>query len=149
MSQCSVVVLPGDLPPLRADWTHLLIRSGFHVVDVDLPIADPAPLSVRACAAVHAASPPGPLIVVAPPASTGILPAVALAQRRAHRAVVTYLLIDPVDDPTGQDWPDAPVIALDSGAMPELAHHARLRGWEQATVGTPDDLVAVVEEIAP
>lgn len=149
MSQCSVVVLPGDLPPQRIEWTSLLIRSGFHVIDVDLPLADPAPLSVRACAAVHAASPPGPLVIVAPPASSGILSSVGLAQRRAHRAVTAYLLIDPVDDPTGQDWPDAPVIALDSGALPDLAHHARLRGWSQASVRTPDDLVAVVEEVAP
>ena len=35
MPQCSVVVLPGDLPPQRTDWTHRLIRAGFHVVDVD------------------------------------------------------------------------------------------------------------------
>lgn len=149
MPQCSVVVLPGDLTPQRSHWTDRLIRAGFHVIDADLPLADPAPLSVRACAAVHAASPPGPIIVVAPPASSGILASVGLAQRRAHRGVAAYLLIDPVDDPTGQDWPDAPVVALDSGTVPDLAHHARLRGWEQVPLQGPDDLLAAIEDVTP
>ena len=149
MPECSVIVLPGDVPPERAQWVRHLIRTGLHVVDIDLSIADPAPLSARACAAIHAASPPGPVVVVAPPASSGILAAVGLAQRRAHRAVAAYLLIDPVEDPTGQDWPDAPVTALDSGALPDLAHHSRLRGWAQVPGHGPDDLVAVIEEVAP
>ena len=147
MPQCSVVVLPGELTPPRAMWTRHLIQAGFHVVDVDLPIADPAPLSVRACAAIHAASPPGPVVVVAPQASSGILAAVALAQRRAHRGVAAYLLIDPVEDPTGQDWPDAPVIALDSGDLPDLNRHARLRGWGLGPAG-PEQLTAAIEEFA-
>lgn len=146
MPECSVIVLPGDLPPARAEWVRHLIRTGVHVVDVDLPIADPPPLSVRACAAIHAASPPSPIVVVAPPASSGILAAVGLAQRRAHRSVAGYVLIDPVDDPTGQDWPDAPVLALDSGDLADLAHHARLRGWGRLPAAGPDDLVAAVEE---
>ena len=149
MLECSVVVLPGELAPPRSQWTSELIRAGFHVIDVDLPLADPAPLSVRACAAVHAASPPGPIVVVAPPASSTILAAVGLAQRRAHRGVAAYLLIDPVDDPTGQDWPDAPVVALDSGTLPDLAHHARLRGWGWLPAQGPADLLAAIAEVAP
>ena len=149
MPQCSVVLLPGDLEPQRAEWTSRLIRAGFHVIDVDLPLADAAPLSVRACAAVHAASPPGPLVIVAPPSSSGILASIGLAQRRAHRAVAGYLLIDPLDDPTGQDWPDAPVIALDSGSRADLEHHARLRGWARVPTRGPDDLLAAIGGVAP
>ena len=147
MPGCSVVVLPGLLAPERTAWVTALIRAGHHVLDLDLPIADPAPLSVRACAAVHAASPPGPLVVIAPPASTGILAAVALAQRRAHRGVLGYLLIDPAEDPTGPDWPDAPVIALDSGALGDLGHRARLRGWGGGALAGPDDLIAAIGDL--
>jgi len=144
MPDCSVVMLPGVIAPDRATWMTALLRAGHHVLDIDLPLADPAPLATRACAAIHALSPPGPLIVIAPRASCGILAAIGLAQRRAHRTVLGYLLVDPVEDPTSPDWPDAPVTALDTGLDQDLAHRGRLRGWETGSLSAPSDLVAAI-----
>lgn len=135
----TVIVLPGDIDPDRALWIDELRTAGEMVIDIDLPASDPAPISVRTCAAIHAAAPEPPLIVVVPPASVGIIQAVALAQRRAHRLIGGYVLIDPVDDPTGQDWPDAPVIALDPGHG-VTENRARLRGWSSGAIGTAGDL---------
>ena len=134
MAVGTVVMLPGRLDPERSQWIAALRGAGAEVLDLDLPMADPAPISARACVAIHEASPPGPLVIVAPPASAGIVAAVALAQRTAHRVIGGYVLIDPPEDPTGNDWPDAPVHVLAAQGSAAFAR-ARLRGW---TSGDPD-----------
>lgn len=116
------------------------------VVDVDLPSADPAPISVRACAAIHAADPPSPLVVVAPSASSGIVQSVALAQRRGGRLVIGYVLLDPREEPMSQEWPDAPVVVLDSGDG-FAANQARLHGWSHAPLTSASEFIAAVRNL--
>lgn len=116
------------------------------VIDIDLPIADPAPLSARVCAAIRDRDPLEPVLVIAPAASTAILPAVALAQRSAHRMVASYVLVDPDADPTGSDWPDAPVHILDTSG--DAADRARLRGWGHRSVTSASELAAALAELA-
>lgn len=68
-----------------------------------------------------------PLVVVAHGAACAALPAVALAQRTAHRRVAGYVLIDP-DAPSSSDtWPDAPVAVVTSDT--QIARMSTLRGW--------------------
>lgn len=142
----SVVVLPGSLPGGRSSALAALRDHLPTVIDVDLPIADPAPLSARVCAAIREREPLDPVLVVAPTASNAILPAVALAQRSAHRMVASYVLVDPDADPTGSDWPDAPVHILDTSG--DAADRARLRGWGHRSVTSASELAAAITAFA-
>jgi hypothetical protein len=81
--------------------------------------------------------------VVAPASSVDFLPAVALAQRTAHRRVAAYYLIDPLTDPTGPEWPDAPVYLTQltgttASRLPEL------RGWQELKLNGIDELATVL-----
>ena len=140
MAVGTVVMLPGRLDPERSQWIAALRGAGAEVLDLDLAMADPAPISARACVAIHEARPAGTLIIVAPPSSAGIVTAVALAQRTAHRTIGGYVLIDPPEDPSGPDWPDAPVQVLGDA---QAAHRARLRGWG-STDAAPEHLVSAL-----
>lgn len=71
-----------------------------------------------------------------------ILPAIALAQRSAHRRVWGYLLVD-ADPPASTDsWPDAPVVAFTSD--PEV-RPVSLRGWPMRAYHDTKELVALLE----
>lgn len=139
----SVVVLPSGHWPERTVIVAALRASGAEVVDVDLPSAAAAPLSVRACAAILAARPAVPMLVVAHGDGAGLLPAVALAQRTAHRAIDGYVLIEPDADPSAQDWPDAPVLVIAGEGDPAL-HRARLRGWDLMTATSADEIAHAI-----
>ena len=85
-------------------------------------------LPARLCAAITLIDPKPPLAIVAHGDLALVLPAIALAQRSAHRRTAEYLLVDPVLPAVTDVWPDAPVtVACD------LTSHAsiqgRLRGW--------------------
>jgi len=101
---------------------------------------------MRVCAAIREPGGSTPLVVLAPPASTAIVPAVALAQRTAHRRVLGYVLVNPADDPTGGDWPDAPVEVVDTGDG-VAANRARLRGWGSRTGASPGALCSAVSDL--
>ena len=136
MSAGTIVLLPGATG--RAELIEDLASLDVPLLDIDLPMADPAPLSVRACAAIHGglgtADPDAPCIVIAPSESALIVPAVSLAQRRAGRAVGGYVLIEPGEDPTSGDWPDARVVVVAPDGHPSL-RRAELRGWERRSDG--------------
>ena len=110
---------------------------------IDIPPVSIAPMSVLICAQLHELDPLGPLVVLAPASSVDFLPAVALAQRAAHRRVAAYYLIDPITDPTGPEWPDAPVHLIQltgttTSRLPEL------RGWQELKLNGIDELAAVL-----
>lgn len=100
-------------------------------------------MSVLICAQLHEHDPLGPLVVLAPASSVDFLPAVALAQRTAHRRVAAYYLIDPLTDPTGPEWPDAPVYVTQQNSeaaskLPEL------RGWQELKLTGIEELATVL-----
>ena len=143
-SVASIVVLPSHDWPERPTVLAGLRALGPVIVDVDLPAADAAPLSVRTCAAVRAADPPTPILVVAHGGGAALLPAVALAPRTAHRAIGGYALLEPDADPSAQDWPDAPVLVIAPGDWPR----ARLRGWELVVADGPSAVVDAIGALA-
>lgn len=130
-------------PDVRTDLLAALRAAGASVIDIDLPSADAAPLSVRTCAAILQAGPVSPMLVVAIGAGASLLPAVALAQRTAHRAVAGYVLVEPDSDPSAQDWPDAPVLVIGDDGGPAL-HRARLRGWDTLATQHPGEIAAAI-----
>jgi hypothetical protein len=142
----TVVVLPSSSSDARDALTRELRTLDQRVVeiDVDLSSADPAPLSVRVCAAIITARPAAPLLLVALADAVHLLPAVALAQRTAHRAVTGYVLIEPDSDPSAPDWPDAPVLVLSADAKSSGATRARLRGWSMNIARSPVDVAAAI-----
>ena len=100
-------------------------------------------MSVLICAQLHENHPLGPLVVVAPASSVDFLPAVALAQRTAHRRVAAYYLIDPLTDPTGPEWPDAPVYLIQLTGT-TISRLPELRGWQEIRTNGIDELAAVL-----
>lgn len=139
----TVVVLPGEGSTVRASVIDDLRQTRTAVVDVDLAAGDPGPLSVRTCAAIGAARPVPPLVIVAFGDGASLVPAVALAQRAAHRAVAAYVLVDPASDPSAQDWPDAPVVVVAPEGGDAL-RRAGLRGWESCSATVPAVIAAQV-----
>lgn len=146
----SVVLLPSGDDPQRGALMSAMARAGLRIVDIDLPLAGSAPFATRVCAAIHLARPASPLLMVAPAASAGHLASIALAQRRAHRQVGGYVLIDPGQDaasaPGGSDWPDAPVTCI---AYREPAPGwVRLRDWASIVCPSPADVVGTIGGLA-
>jgi hypothetical protein len=85
-------------------------------------------LPARLCAAITLIDPPPPLAIVAHGQLAQLLPAIALAQRSAHRRTAEYLLVEPLLPPVTDTWPDAPVtVACDPTSDASL--QGRLRGW--------------------
>lgn len=75
---------------------------------------------------------------IARESAAGQLPAIALAQRTAHRRVAGYLLVE-ADAPASSDaWPDAPVVAFTSDPN---ARPLSLRGWPVRVFTTQENLV--------
>jgi hypothetical protein len=129
------------------EWAGLAGRLGEYGLNVLVPQA-PDAAGMRYVAgislAISAADPSPPLLLVARGAAGPLLPAVALAQRAAHRAVGGYLFLDaglpsqgPRNDhdhqqaaPLPVDWPDAPCGYLHLSAEHDQdARVAALRGW--------------------
>lgn len=143
MSSGTIIILPGGAAEFRATLLREITNLGGFAFSIDIPAVSVAPMSVLICAQLHEHDPLGPLVVVAPASSVDFLPAVALAQRTAHRRVAAYYLIDPLNDPTGPEWPDAPVhlIQLTSTTTSRLPE---LRGWQQLKLNGIDELAAVL-----
>jgi hypothetical protein len=99
-----------------------------------IPVDGPeAALAARTCAAVNLLDPEPPLVVVAHGAHALLLPPIALSQRRAHRLVVGYVLIDPELPPVSDGWPDAPVTVVTDDPDSTASLQGRLRGWTVLT----------------
>lgn len=143
VSSGTIIILPGGAAEFRATLLREITDLGGFAFSIDIPAVSVAPMSVLICAQLHEHDPLGPLVVVAPASSVDFLPAVALAQRTAHRRVAAYYLIDPLNDPTGPEWPDAPVhlIQLTSTTTSRLPE---LRGWQQLKLNGIDELAAVL-----
>ncbi len=93
------------------------------------PVEGPeASLAARVCAAIAVVAPEPPLVIVASGADALLLPAVALAQRSAHRRVTHYVLVEPELPVVNDSWPDAPVTVV-SDEDGWVGAQARLRGW--------------------
>ncbi|GAA3930310.1 hypothetical protein GCM10023085_09600 [Actinomadura viridis] len=144
----------GDVPEaLRAD--------GLDVVAPDVPDSSGPRYVARASLVISATAATAPLVLVARGGAGPLLPAVALAQRAAHRAVGGYVFVDaelprpqhaqrhdhggqPI--PVPPDWPEAPcgyLRTLDAGDAGDdtgqAVREARLRGWPTAErVPAPD-----------
>lgn len=116
-------------------------------IDLDLPqyvltmpVAATSPLSVIANADIHRIDPPAAMLLITIGSTAKLLPAIAFAQRTAHRAIAGYILINPELPPPAQDWPDAPVLVLSTDGSDITLRDARLRGWQCAQTSTPQEL---------
>jgi hypothetical protein len=85
--------------------------------------------AARTCAAISALDPAPPLVIAAAGRAALQLPAVALAQRSAHRRVLEYVLLDPVIPTVSDAWPDARVTVV-CDVDSEASLQSRLRGWD-------------------
>ena len=143
MSAGSIIALPGGDFGFRTALSAAVRDLGGQIFEIDLPPVFVAPMSVLICARIHELEPIGPLVVVAPASSVDYLPALALAQRTAHRRVAAYYLIDPLTDPTGPEWPDAPVYVIqqNSAAASKLPE---LRGWQEFNFNAIDELAGAL-----
>lgn len=98
--------------------------------------------ATEVCGDLVRRDPEPPLIVIAHGSSCGLLPAVALAQRTAHRRVGAYVVVDPVAPASTDTWPDAPVHVITADA--QIARMAGLRGWSVSD----DDVVTLIRRIS-
>ena len=128
MTTGTVLVLP-DFENRHPALRGALVNADDHAISITPAPGPAAALSARVCAAITAAAPPAPLTILAFGSSALLLPAIALAQRSAHRRVAEYLLVDPEVPPVTDGWPDAPVTAFLSADQDETGGRARLHGW--------------------
>jgi hypothetical protein len=129
VSAGTIIILPGGAAEFRSTLMREITDLGGFAFSIDIPPVSVAPMSVLICAQIHVHDPLGPLVVV--------------AQRTAHRRVAAYYLIDPLTDPTGPEWPDAPVYLTQltgttASRLPEL------RGWQDLKVKGIDQLATVL-----
>ncbi|MEW2357432.1 hypothetical protein [Spirillospora sp. NPDC029432] len=152
---------PGTLvllhPPLAraTTWGALpatLRAAGLATVVPDVPDATGMAYVARASLEIAAADPAGPLVLVAQGEAGPLVPAIALAQRAAHRGIGAYVFLDAALPRTPRlhdhdheepavavppDWPEAPCGYLTTGEAPaQPVREARLRGWP-VQEGTP------------
>ena len=117
------------------------------LADVEPAPGPPEALATRLCAAIGMLDPEPPLLIVADRDLALMLPAVALAQRSAHRRVVGYLLVEPELPAVTDTWPDAPVTIAAADPEGWLAVQARLRGWDLITpADVPDWLLTRADD---
>lgn len=147
MSQVTVVLCPALDPGAaeggRRELAATLAGWGIPVL---MPRLQPRPIPDRGdetlaiaawvadqAVAITSAQVHGPLVIVSTGAANSCVPALGFAQRASRHNVVAYVLIDgPLPDPVraGSDWPDAPVVYVNStGVADESSRAARLRGW--------------------
>ncbi|MDI1290382.1 MAG: hypothetical protein PSX37_10595 [bacterium] len=112
----------------------LLLNAPFSVFNIVATYGPEATDAARICAAITAAAPNPPLTIVALGSSATLVPAVALAQRSAHRRVREYVLVEPDLPAVSDGWPDAHVTVFSDAEQ----NQARLRGW---TIRPLDSLV--------
>ncbi|WP_067451299.1 hypothetical protein [Actinomadura macra] len=142
----------GDLP-------EMLRSYGLDVIAPDVPDGTGARYVAHVSLIISATDPVVPLVLIAHGAAGPLLPAIALAQRAAHRPVGGYVFLDadlprplrahdhdhdaPRDEgrvPIPPDWPEAPCgylrthadrIGASEGASRhgQMVREARLRGW--------------------
>ncbi|TDD71203.1 hypothetical protein [Actinomadura rubrisoli] len=134
----------GDLP-------EMLRSYGLDVIAPDVPDGTGVRYVARVSLIITATDPVVPLVLAAHGAAGPLLPAIALAQRAAHRPVGGYVFIDadlprparehdhgsPEDRvPVPADWPEAPcgylrtqVDRSASADRDQTVREARLRGW--------------------
>ncbi|CAB4713153.1 MAG: hypothetical protein F2675_06005 [Actinobacteria bacterium] len=143
MSAGTIIILPGGAEEFRSTLMSAIFDLGGIAFLIDIPAVSAAPMSVLICAQLHELDPLGPLVVLAPASSVDFLPAVALAQRAAHRRVAAYYLIDPHTDPTGPEWPDAPVYLIQLTGT-TISRLPELRGWQEIRANGIDELAAVL-----
>jgi len=126
MADGTVLVMPS-----AAGMTPTLRRFLDDVVGAQLVIAEAGDgqLAARACAAITSLQPLPPITVVTFDEAALLLPAIAVAQRAAHRRVVGYVLVDPVLPPVTESWPDAPVTVVTDDTDGQASLQSRLRGW--------------------
>jgi len=98
--------------------------------------------ATEVCGDLVRLQPDPPLVIVAYRSSCALLPAVALAQRTAHRRVSAYVLVDPDAPASSDSWPDAPVMVVTKDA--QIARMSTLRGWSVTEV----DVVDLIQQIA-
>ena len=131
MVEGTVVVLAAGAA--RRDDVMDALEAADSATCLAIPLSGPgATLGSRTCAAISALRPAPPLTIVAFGSDALLLPAVALAQRAAHRRVSGYLLVEPALPPGSDTWPDAPVTVLDDAPDPQV----RLRGWTPVPLST-------------
>lgn len=107
--------------------------SGLHPLLVR-PVDGPeSAFTARLCAAITRLDPSPPLVIVTAGPLARALPAVALAQRSAHRRVAEYVLLDPELPPVTDGWPDAPVTVVVDDESADASVQGRLRGWTVLT----------------
>jgi pimeloyl-ACP methyl ester carboxylesterase len=152
MTPGTVVLLHGPLDDAAAwaDLSERLSSCGLAVIAPDLPAAEGMRYVAQAALVIAATKPEPPLLLVGQGGAGPLLPALAMAQRAAHRPVSGYLFLDadlPVpaqggaaahshDDTAPQapaDWPDAPCGYLRiSERYEQQVKVAALRGWRVA-----------------
>lgn len=149
MTPGTVVLLhaPLDGAVAWADLPERLSSYGLAVIAPDLPDCEGMRYVAQAALAIAAAEPKPPLLLAGRGGAGPLLPALAMAQRAAHRPVGGYLFLDaelPVPaqgahahkdtvPPAPADWPDAPCGFLKiSERYAEQAKVAALRGWPVA-----------------
>lgn len=141
MSDANVVILPFSCPDpisLQAEVVGLgkpCFLPDLATIPPDLPerIAEARRVALTALW-LNAAQVSEPIVVVAFGPDARLLPALALAQRSAHRRVTGYVIVDGDAPAPSNEWPDAPVWwVLTAQAPVELGEKmltARLRGFE-------------------
>lgn len=141
MSDANVVILPFHCPdPIALQAEVVGLGRACFLPDVtpiapDLPerIADARRVALTAMwlNTVHVHE---PIVVVAYGSDARLLPALALAQRAAHRRVTGYVIVDGDAPAPSNEWPDAPVwwvlTSQAPQALAEKALTARLRGFD-------------------
>ncbi|MFB4316623.1 hypothetical protein [Actinomadura sp. 21ATH] len=145
---------PGTLVLLHAplaraaSWGALpdtLRAAGLTTITPDVPDATGMAYVARASLEIASAAPAAPLALIAQGDAGPLLPALALAQRAAHRQIGAYVFLDATlprppraHDHAGEepavpvppDWPEAPCGYLTTGTAPTQAvREARLRAW--------------------
>ena len=111
MNEVTLVHLVSDeTPPDLSDLltkTHPVTRT--HPANCIEIQVDPDP--ARTCQAIAKATTTKNLVVIATGGACNQLPAIALAQRAAGRAILGYQLLQPVLPPFTDSWPLAPITA--------------------------------------
>lgn len=152
---CSIVMLPDEASAARAECAALLTApdSGVWALDVVAPPGASGVKSAQVCAAIMAAAPHPPLLIVTTLASMDLLPAAARAQRAARQLICGYVLIDagqgaPTADPSGESWPDAPVFLIAGIGAAGARSHAKLRGWQVFEAEDATDIATLINDLA-
>jgi len=105
MNEVTLVHLVSDETP--PDLSELLTKTNpTSWINI---LIDPDP--ARTCQAIAKATTTKNLVIIATGGACNQLPAIALAQRAAGRAILGYQLLQPVLPPFTDSWPLAPVTA--------------------------------------